>query len=185
MKAPLLKDVIKTRDQSSQLISRRKIDEAVDRVAAELRAAIDEEVPLFLCVMKGGLMFTAELMKRVQLPLQLDYVHVSRYHDTVQGGSICWHKEPATDLKGRLVVLIDDIFDEGYTMQELVRYCEASGASKVLSVVLLKKNLQETHVDIEPDLAALEVSDHYLFGWGMDYKGFWRNLYDVYAVSKT
>lgn len=184
MKDPLLKEAIETRDQSSQLISRREIDEAMDRIATELRTAIGEEVPVFLCVMKGGLMFTAELMKRVQLPLQLDYVHVSRYRNETRGGSFQWHKKPATDLAGRLVVVIDDIFDEGYTMRELVKYCEDKGASKVLSVVLLKKNLQDVQVDIAPDLVALEVSDRYLFGWGMDYKGFWRNLDDVYAVGK-
>jgi len=184
MQYSLLKDVIKTRNEGDRLILQHHVDKAIDRVARNLQTAIGEEIPVFLCVMKGGLLFTAELMKRVQSPLELDYIHVDRYRDETQGGSVRWHKEPDIDLNDRLVVLIDDIFDEGDTLRALIRYCEAQGAGKLLSVVLFKKNLKDKHTDVEPDFAGLEVPNRYVFGWGMDYRGFWRNLYDVYAVNR-
>lgn len=180
----LLQDVIKTRDKADLLISEKDINSAIDRVAANIKAVIGDEVPIFLCVMKGGLTFTAELMKRIQSPLELDYVHVDRYRNRTQGSSIHWYKEPDTDLKGRLVLLVDDIFDEGYTLQELIAYCKAKGASKILSAVLLKKTLAKKYIDTEPDFVGLEISDRYVFGLGMDYKGFWRNLSDIYAAGK-
>ncbi len=179
-----LQDAIETQDQADILVFRNDIYHAIDLIAGNLKAEIADEVPVFLCVMKGGLMFTAELMKHLQTPLELDYVHVDRYRNTTRGDNLHWHKKPHTDLSNRLVVLIDDIFDEGYTLQELISYCKAEGAGKVLSVVLLKKILEKRHINIEPDFVGLEIEDRYVFGWGMDYKGFWRNLSDVYAVSK-
>jgi len=185
MQDSLLKDAIKTREQADLLISEKDINKAVDQIAEKLQEVIGEEVPIFLCVMKGGLMFTSELMKRIQSPIELDYAHVDRYRNKTHGGAIHWHKEPDIGLNGRLVLLIDDIFDEGYTMQELMAYCKAKGASKVLSVVLLKKMLAKRHTEVEPDFVGLTATDRYVFGWGMDYKGYWRNLSSVYAVSNN
>jgi len=184
MEDSLLKDVIKTREQADLLISEKDINKAIDQVAERLQATMGEEVPVFLCVMKGGLMFTSELMKRIQSPIELDYLHVDRYRNKTHGSAIHWHKEPDIDLTGRLVLLVDDIFDEGYTMQELIAYCKAKGARKVLSVVLLNKILAKNHLKIEPDFVGLTTTDRYVFGWGMDYKGYWRNLSSVYAVSE-
>ncbi len=179
------KDALETKENADVLISKKEMEVAIDQVAAKLKNLFENEVPVFLCVMKGGLLFTSELMKRIQSPIELDYVHVDRYRDQTQGGSIHWHKEPDISLKDRLVFLIDDIFDEGYTMQELIAYCDAKGARKVSSVVLLKKILAKKHTDNDPDIVGLEVIDRYVFGWGMDYKGYWRNLTDVYAVNEN
>ena len=180
----LLQDALNTSESAELLISKTSIENAIDDIAEKIKSTVGEEVPVLLCVMKGGLMLTAELMKRIQSPLELDYVHVDRYRNETHGSSIHWHKEPDINLNGRIILLIDDIFDEGYTMQELIAYCEAKGASKVLSVVLLKKLLTNKHTDIEPDIIGMEITDKYVFGWGMDYKGYWRNLTDVFAVSE-
>lgn len=180
----LHQDAVDTRNKADLLISEKEIKSSINNVARNIKAVIGDEVPVLLCVMKGGLMFTAELMKRIQSPLELDYLHVDRYRNQTQGSSIHWRKEPDIDLNGRLVLLVDDIFDEGYTMQELIAYCSANGASKVLSTVLLKKALAKKHTDFEPNFVGLETVDRYVFGWGMDYKGYWRNLSDVYAVSE-
>ena len=184
MQGLLLEDAVEIREKADLLISEKDINTAIDLVAENIQAAIGSEVPIFLCVMKGGLMFTAELMKRIQSFLELDYVHVDSYRNKTQGAGIHWHKEPDIDIKGRLVLLIDDIFDEGYTLQELIAYCEVKGASKVLSAVLLKKTLAKKNTDIEPDFVGLKIADRYVFGWGMDCKGCWRNLSNVYAVRK-
>ena len=185
MQDTLFQDAIITRNNADLLITETDINNAIGRVAENIKTKIANEVPILLCVMKGGLIFTAELMKRIQSPLEVDYVHVDRYRNQTQSSSIHWYKKPDIDLKGRLVLLIDDIFDEGYTMQALIAYCEKKGASKVLSAVLLKKVLAKKYSDTEPDFVGLSITDRYVFGWGMDYKGYWRNLTNVYAVGKS
>ena len=167
------------------LISEEEINSAIDRVAENIEATIQNQVPIFLCVMKGGAMFTSALMQRIKSPMILDYVHVDRYRDKTQGGSIHWHKEPDTSIEDRLVVIVDDILDEGYTLRELIAYCEAKGAKKVLSAVLLKKNLNNKPTDTTADFIGMEVSDRYVIGWGMDYKGYLRNQSCIYAIDES
>jgi len=176
-------DIIQVRNSSDVLISEQKVNQAIDEIAKDIEIALGEEVPIVLCVMKGGLMFTSALMQRISVPMVLDYVHVDRYRNKTQGSSIHWHKEPDSILKDRTILIVDDILDEGYTLQELIAYCEAKGAKKVLSAVLLKKNLAKSPTNITPDFIGLEVTDRYVFGWGMDYKGYLRNLSSIYAIA--
>ena len=173
------------RKDADVLITEQEINSAIDKVAKEIELQINKEVPVLLCVMKGGLMFTAALMQRIHSPMILDYVHVDRYRNKTQGSSIHWHKEPDTSLDGRLVILVDDILDEGYTLQELIAYCKAKGAKQVLSAVLLKKKLSNTPADVIPDFLGLEVTDRYVFGWGMDYKGYLRNQISISAIAQN
>ena len=154
-------------------------------MAKEIESVIENQVPIFLCVMKGGAMFVSALMQRIKSPMVLDYIHVDRYRNETKGSSIHWHKEPDTSLEDRLVIIVDDILDEGYTLQELIAYCEAKGAAKVLSTVLLKKKLSHTPTNVAVDFIGLEVSDRYVFGWGMDYKGYLRNQSCIYALSES
>ena len=176
-------EIIQAHVNADVLISEQEVNQAIDSVAENIELVIDNEVPIILCVMKGGLMFTAALMQRIATPMVLDYVHVDRYRNKTQGSSIHWHKEPDTSLNNRIVIIVDDILDEGYTMQELIAYCETKGAKKVLSAVLLKKKLSTTSIDVVPDFVGLEVTDRYVFGWGMDYKGYLRNLTSIYAID--
>lgn len=176
-------EIVKVRDNADILITEDEVNNAIDRVAQEIEASLGDEVPIILCVMKGGLMFTSALMQRITSPMILDYVHVDRYRNQTQGSSIHWHKEPDTSLTNRTVIIVDDILDEGYTLQELIAYCQAKGAKKVLSAVLLKKKLSSAPTKAAANYVGLEVTDRYVFGWGMDYKGYLRNLTSIYAVA--
>jgi len=178
-------DIVQVRDNADVLIAEDEIYQAIDRVAQDIESSLINEVPVMLCVMKGGLMFTSALMQRIASPMILDYVHVDRYRNKTQGSSIHWHKEPDTPLGDRTVIIVDDILDEGFTLQELVAYCQAKGAKRVLSAVLLKKKLSNTPTNVVPDFIGLEVTDRYVFGWGMDYKGYLRNLSSIYAISEN
>ena len=111
MEDDLLQEVIRVREHADLIITENEIHSAIDQVGDSLKNVTNETVPVFLCVMKGGLAFTSELMKRIQTPLELDYVHVDRYRNKTKGSSIHWHKEPSIELTNRLVVLLDDIFD--------------------------------------------------------------------------
>jgi len=177
-------EIVQVRQNADVLIDEGEINKAIDEVAKEIESSLNNEIPIILCVMKGGLMFTSALMQRIASPMILDYVHVDRYRNKTQGSSIHWHKEPDTSLADQTVIIVDDILDEGYTLQELIAYCHAKGAKKVLSAVLLKKKLSNTPADVTPDFTGLEVTDRYVFGWGMDYKGYLRNLSSIYAISQ-
>jgi hypoxanthine phosphoribosyltransferase len=177
-------ELLKILEKSDVLISEHEIFQAIDTVAQQIEKILDKEVPILLCVMKGGIMFSAALMQRITSPMVLDYVHVDRYRNQTQGSSIHWYKEPDTSLTGRLVIIVDDILDEGYTLQELIAYCQKKGAKKVLSAVLLKKKLAITCTTVMADFVGLEVADRYVFGWGMDYKGYLRNLSSIYAIAE-
>ncbi len=184
MNDSLYQDVTNVRNNADCVITKNEIAKAIDGISGELVTEIGDQVPIFLSVMKGGLVLTAELMQRMQMPMELDYIHIDRYRNKTHGDELRWHKEPDIDLSGRLVIVIDDIFDEGYTLQAVLKYCNNAGADKVISVVLLKKQLSQKHIKLEPDYVCLNVVDRYVFGCGMDYKGFWRNLDAVYAVSE-
>ena len=178
-------EITRVLDHADVLITETEVNKAIDRVAKEIASTLNNEVPIILCVMKGGLMFTSALLQRITSPLILDYVHVDRYRNKIQGSSIHWHKEPDASLVDQTVIIVDDILDEGYTLQELVAYCQAKGAKTVLSAVLLKKKLRRTPTNVVPDFIGLEVTDRYVFGWGMDYKSYLRNQTSIYAISEN
>lgn len=153
---------------------------AIDRLAVRLTVALAEEDPILICVLHGGLPFTAALMQRMQIPLMLSYVHVGRYGDATSGGELIWHARPQTDLTGRHVVLVDDILDEGVTLAALETWCLEQGARAVTTAVLLEKGEGG-----RASYAALSCPDRYVFGWGMDFEGYWRNLPAIYALDKS
>lgn len=153
---------------------------AVDRLAVRLTVALADENPLLLCVLNGGLPFTGALMQRLQFPLTLSYMHVGRYGDATRGGELSWHARPQESLAGRHVVLIDDILDEGVTLAALEAWCRDQGASAVTTAVLLEKGEGG-----RATFAALPCPDRYVFGWGMDFEGYWRNLPAIYALDAS
>ena len=154
---------------------------AVRRVAAEIAARLADANPLVLAVMGGAVVFTGQLLPLLAFPLEFDYLHVSRYGDVTTGGKLSWIVEPRTSVAGRIVLVVDDILDEGVTMAEIVRRLRQQGASDVLSAVFADKNLGHGK-PIAADFVGVHLPNRYVFGYGMDVKGAWRNLPAVYAV---
>ncbi len=173
----------KIKDSSDLVFSHSQIKSAVETMGFELEAKIRNKNAILICVMNGGITITADLLRQLDCEVRFDYLQVARYRDKTVGGSLHWLKEPQIPLDGQTVVLIDDIYDEGYTMEELVSYCEKHGASEVITAVLLLKR-KSNQVDIKPDIYGLEVNDRYVFGYGMDYKGYLRNVPAIYAISE-
>lgn len=161
------------------------ISYAMDVLADKLEARLKDSNPLMLCVMNGGIIFTGHLITRLQFDMDIDYLHATRYRNQTKGGEVLdWIAEPRTSLEGRTVVILDDILDEGVTLDEIIKYCKAKGAKEVVTAVLLRKvhNRRLEHIDC--DYTALEVEDRYVFGFGMDYKGHLRNLDSIYAIDE-
>lgn len=154
------------------------IDEAASALNARF-AGVQEPV-LMLTVMHGGLWFAGQLLGRLRFPLELDYVHLTRYRDTTRGRELEWRALPSKSLTGRRLLLVDDILDQGVTAQALVEHCEQQAAAETTLAVMLEKPESCRLVDVHAQIVACRIPDHYVFGCGMDLNGLWRNLPALY-----
>ena len=159
-----------------------EVQDAYERLAAELQPEVLTQDSVLLGVMLGGLIPVARLAALLSGDYLMDYCQVSRYRGTTRGGRLQWLQAPRADLAGRTVLLVDDIFDEGLTMDYVVRACRHLGAARVISTVLVRKRHDRAAVETLPDLVGLEVEDRYVFGCGMDYQNRWRHLPAIYAL---
>lgn len=158
---------------------------AVQRVATEITQRLQNSNPLVLAVMGGAVVFTGQLLPMLAFPLDFDYLHVSRYGDVTTGGELVWRVEPRADVTGRIVLVVDDILDEGITLAEVRARLLKQGAKEVLAAVFAEKDLERPgHVKpTHAEFTGVELPNRYVFGYGMDVKGAWRNLPAVYAVK--
>jgi hypoxanthine phosphoribosyltransferase len=165
------------------IYTEQQIARALDVIADQISAKLSALDPLVICVMNGGIVLTGHLAPRLRFPLQMDYVHATRYREQLTGAELHWRVTPATSIKGRVVLVLDDIFDEGETLSAIKDWCEHEGATQVYTAVLIdKKHNRKTAKLKQADFTALYAEDYYLFGYGMDYKGYWRNAPGIYAV---
>lgn len=158
---------------------------AVQRQAQELSFKLRDKDPLVLVVMCGALYYAAWLTLELSQPLEIDYVHLSRYGAHRTAGTVQWERRPSPErLRDRTVLILDEIYDEGVTLSEVRDYCISSGAREVISAVLTKKRLASDHGLTQPDFVALEVPDAFMVGCGLDDAGRWRNLPGLYALEE-
>ncbi|HED13834.1 MAG TPA: hypoxanthine-guanine phosphoribosyltransferase, partial [Gammaproteobacteria bacterium] len=163
-------------ENADQLFSQKEVEQALDRLASDIGQALGDQDPLLLCVMTGGLVPASELFTRLDFPVQLDYLHATRYQGTVGGNELKWITPPSQPLKGRTVLVVDDILDEGVTLAAILDYCREQGASAVYSAVLIEKMHDRKADGLQADFVGLQVEDRYVFGYGMDYHGYLRNV---------
>lgn len=171
--------------QAERLYDRAQIDAALDRMAARIEGDMARANPICLSVMNGGLITAGHLLTRLEFPMQIDYLHVTRYRGQLSGGELNWNRKPVLALKGRAVLVIDDILDEGHTLAAILDYCRAQGAERVAAAVLVDKRHARKHPGARADYLGLSVDDRYVFGFGMDYRGYLRNLPAIYAAKDT
>ena len=175
--------LLAVRRAAELIYSQAEVDKALDAMARAIEAEMQGCDPLMLCVMTGGLITTSELFTRLGCPVQLDYLHATRYVANKGGDKLQWITRPSQPLAGRTVLVVDDILDEGLTLAAILEYCHEEGARAVYSAVLVEKLHQRKLEGLRPDFVGLEVEDRYVFGYGMDYHGYWRNLKGIYAVK--
>jgi len=167
------------------LFSANQVSLALDGVAKRIQKKYHDLNPLVLCVMKGGAFTACALLQRLQFPLEFDFMQVTRYRDTTKGGVIEWRVAPKVPIKQRHVLIVDDILDEGITLKEITEYCRREGAAGVEVMVLTYKKHNRIQSDVSAEYIALEVPDRYVFGCGMDYQGYFRNINGIYALPET
>lgn len=169
-------------NSSDILFTAEEVSAAVDRMAADITKKLGESYPLVLSVMGGAVVFTGQLLPRLHFPLDFDYVHVSRYGDKTHGGELVWKQAPKEDVQDRVVLVLDDILDEGHTMAAIRDKVMAMGAKEFYSGVFANKLIQKEK-PILADFVGLDVPDRYVFGYGMDVRGAWRNLPAIHALK--
>lgn len=171
--------------ETAELVhSAAAVSEAVSRVAREITALLADRYPLVLSVMGGAVVFTGALLPQLRFPLGFDYVHVTRYGGTTAGGALRWIVSPREAIGGRVVLIIDDILDEGLTLAAIRDRFLELGASACYSAVFADKDIGRTK-PIAADFVGLRVPNRYVFGYGMDVHGAWRNLPEIYALRET
>jgi hypoxanthine phosphoribosyltransferase len=169
--------------QAELLYSAEQVQAALHQVAVQINGALVDQYPLVLSVMGGAVVFTGQLLPLLTFPLDFDYVHVSRYGDARRGGAMRWKVEPGESVRNRVVLLLDDILDEGHTLKALHDRVMGLGASRCYSAVFADKQ-HGRKKPIEADFVGLDLPDRFVFGYGMDIDGAWRNLPAIYAVKE-
>ena len=179
----MLKEIKYIQETADLLFSEQEVEDALDKMAGQINGLLAELNPLVLCVMNGGIVVAGKLLTRLTFPLTLDAINASRYHNQTAGGRIEWVLKPSTPLKDRTILIIDDILDEGITLAAIRDYCLAQGATAIYIAVLMDKNLGHNK-PVAADFIGLNVENRYLFGYGMDYKGYLRNAPGIYACKE-
>ena len=169
--------------QAELIHSQSEVEKAIVDISLQVTHALEDTCPIVICVMGGGLVFAGQLVTQLTFPLQIDYVHASRYQNETIGKTLTWQSLPKLNLTNRTVLLVDDILDEGITLLAIQDKCLALGAKNVFSAVLVEKKLDHAK-PICADFIGLEVPDRYVFGYGMDAYGWWRNLSAIYALNE-
>lgn len=171
-------------NEAELLYGRREIEVAVDRVAAGVTDVMADRFPLVLPVMGGAVVFAGWLLPRLGFPLELDYLHATRYGDAVAGGGVDWRALPKKEISARSILLLDDILDEGITLAAIRQKLIDMGAAEVRIAVLVEKDLGREK-PVRADFVGLRVPNRFVFGMGMDAQGLWRNLPAIYAMKEV
>lgn len=177
-----LDEAVAVMSEADRLYTMDEVGAACDRMAAGINRDLGGQELTVLCIMNGGLVATGLLLPRLSMPLRVDYLHATRYRGATTGAELHWRVEPSNDLRQRHVLVIDDILDEGYTLESIIAFCQAREAASVSAAVLVQK---EHDRGVRPPVAyvGMQVPDRYVFGAGMDYKGYWRNAAGIFAVA--
>lgn len=161
-----------------------QVSASITALAEEINTRLPSSDPLLvLCLLNGGLVFTGQLLPHLTRPVELSYVHATRYHNNVAGAELRWISPQHADIQGKTILLCDDIFDEGKTLHAVYQQLLQQGARSVHCAVMTTKDHARKPADFRPEFSALTVPDRYVFGMGMDYSGLWRNAPGIFAVK--
>lgn len=179
----MLNEIQQVLETADLLFGEQEVEAALDQMADQINQKLTGTNPVFLCVLNGGIVTSGRLLTRLTMPLTIDAINASRYQNKIMGSTLEWTLKPATSLHGRTVLIVDDILDEGITLKAIVDYCLEQGAEAVYTAVLVDKRLEQTK-PIQADFVGVETDNRYLFGYGMDYKGYLRNAAGIYACKE-
>jgi len=174
----MLADIAKVLYHESTILSR--LDEMAHRITTDYR---DKDLTV-IAILNGSVIFMADLLRRIPLPLQLDSWSVSSYHGTKTTGKIEFRQPRGADVSGRHVLLLDDILDSGLTLHSIrEKILLEAGAASVKSCVLLRKNVSRAR-EVDADYVGFDIPDEFVVGYGLDYNERYRNLPFIGILNK-
>lgn len=177
-------NILEVQQRARCLFPETAVEAAIDRMADEIQDRLEKSNPIMISVLSGASIVTEKLRARLQFPLQIDSLRATRYREATRGGELEWQQYPRLDLAGRTVLVIDDILDEGTTLSSIVNYCKEQKCQRVYTAVLVNKVHNRKLSNIKADFIGLDAEDFYLFGYGMDYKGYLRGAPGIFAIAE-
>ncbi|MDN4053816.1 hypoxanthine-guanine phosphoribosyltransferase [Massilia sp. YIM B02763] len=170
---------------AEEIVSADEVQAAVTKVAAVLNERFDNDetgaFPLVLGVMGGAVVFTGSLLPQLSFPLEFDYIHVTRYGNLDKGGEVVWKVVPRQSVEGRIIIVVDDILDEGETLAHVKQRLLDMGAAEVILAVFADKDLGKEK-PVAADIVGLTIPNQFVVGFGMDAHGYWRNLPGLWVI---
>lgn len=158
------------------LFTEEQLKERVKEVAQKVDKAFEGKRPLVVGILKGSIIFYSDFIRHITTPVELDFMVVSSYGSgTVSSGKLNIKKDLDADLKGREVIIVEDIIDSGFTLANLKALLKERGAASVTIVTLLNKPSRREY-DISPDYNCFEIEDEFVIGYGLDYNEMYRSL---------
>ena len=167
---------------ATQVATPMEVTQALDRMASEISKQLKSAFPIVAALMNGGVVPLGMILPKLDFLLETDYIHPTRYNDSTSGGEIKWIRKPPDSFARRTVLLIDDVLDNGITLQKTKEECLKVGAKKIYTAVLVEKIVNDRGGLQKTDFCGLRLPDQYLFGCGMDYKRRYRNLPGIFAT---
>jgi hypoxanthine phosphoribosyltransferase len=171
-------------EKSSLLVSRDEVKASVSRMAEQINEYYGDTQLILLIVMTGAVMPAAWLASRLTMPMEMDFVHASRYAGATEGGEIDFRVPPRLNLQDQDVLIVDDIYDIGLTLEMIENYCVSRAARSVNSAVLVRKIHDRPTTERKPRFIGMDVEDKYIFGCGMDAYEHWRHLHEIRALEE-
>lgn len=176
---------VKIKDKEFELfLTQQQIEKAIDDIAVKIASDLSDSDPLFLCILNGSFMFASELMKRINIPSELSFVKMSSYQGTKSTGKLKELIGLQEDIKGRTVVIVEDIVDTGHTMEMMLEQLESDNPKEIKVAALLLKP-DALKVEVPLDYIALEIPSDFIVGYGLDYDGYGRNLPNIYKLKQS
>ena len=171
--------------KSTLLVDRDAVQAAVDRMADQVNEYYGDTTLILLIVMTGAVMPAAWLSSRLKMPLEMDFIHATRYSGATEGGEIEFRVPPRLNLQGQDVLIVDDIYDIGLTLEMIENYCTSRQVNSVNSAVLVRKIHDRPTTERLPKFIGMDVEDKYIFGCGMDAYEHWRHLDEIRALEES
>lgn len=170
-------------DLDSILITRQQLQEAVETLGKRITADYEGKRPVFVCILKGASMFFADLIRQVDLPLEIDFMVVSSYGaSTKSSGEVRLVKDLDRSILGRDVIIVEDIVDSGMTLNYIKKLLLSRGASSLRIATLLDKPARRV-APLTVDYSCFNIPDAFVVGYGLDYDEVYRNLPDIGVLS--
>lgn len=175
--------MILTRMAQTTLFTREQIDRRVAEMGKEISADLSGSDIIALCVLKGAMFFCSDLVRQMELDVALDFIQISSYGNKKHSsGVVTILKEPQLDMRGKAVLIVEDIIDSGLSIREVHNYIESRGATTVKTAAFLDKP-KARRVPFTPNYVGFSIDPQFVIGYGLDFAEKYRNIPEVQVLS--